>query len=58
MSDLREAMTMKLDQRLRDCAATLQDEQLLTNLSGDVIAQEFKYQPDCLAALYNRERAL
>jgi hypothetical protein len=57
MSDLREAMTMKLDQRLRDCAATLQDEQLLTNLSGDVIAQEFKYQPDCLAALYNRERA-
>jgi len=26
MSDLREAMTMKLYQRLRDCAATLQDE--------------------------------
>jgi len=38
MSDLREAMTMKLDQRLRDRAATLQNEQLLVKLSaGDVI---------------------
>jgi hypothetical protein len=58
MSDLREAMTMKLDQRFRDCAATLQDEQLLVKSSaGDVIAQEFKYHPACLVALYNRERA-
>jgi len=31
---------MKLDQKLRDCAATLQDEQLLEKLSaGEVIAQ-------------------
>jgi hypothetical protein len=58
MSDLREAMTMKLGQRLRDYAATLHDEQLLAQLSaGYVIAQEFKYHPACLVALYNRERA-
>ena len=58
MSDFREAMTMKLYQKLRDCAATLQDEQLLVKSSaGDVIAQEFIYHPACLAALNNRERA-
>jgi len=57
VSDLREAMTMQVYQRLRHCAATLQDEQFLAKLSaGDVIAQEFKYRPACLAALYNRER--
>ena len=49
---------MKLYQKLRDCAATLQDEQLLVKSSaGDVIAQEFIYHPACLAALNNRERA-
>jgi hypothetical protein len=32
---------MKLYQKLRDCAATLQDDQLLVKSSaGDVIAQE------------------
>ena len=56
MSDFREAMTMKLFQKLRDCAATLQDEQLLVKSSaGDVIAQECMYHPACLAALNNRE---
>jgi LPS O-antigen subunit length determinant protein (WzzB/FepE family) len=31
---------------------------LLAKLSaGDVIAQEFKYHPACLVALYNRERS-
>ena len=33
-------MTMKLCERLQDCAGTLQGEQLLAKLSaGDVIAQ-------------------
>jgi len=50
LSDLKAAMTMKLDQRLRDCAATLQDEQLRAKLSA------LKHHPACLAALYNRER--
>ncbi|CAC5368907.1 unnamed protein product [Mytilus coruscus] len=55
---LREAMTMKLNQRLVDCATPLQDKQLLAKLSsGDVIAQEMKYPPSCLAAVYNKERA-
>ncbi|CAC5405146.1 unnamed protein product [Mytilus coruscus] len=45
---------MKLNQRLLDCA---KDRQLLAKLSsGDVIAQEMKYHPSCLAAVY-RERA-
>ena len=50
-------MTMKLGQWLRDCAGTLQDEQLLAKLSaGDVIAQEFTFHPACLATFDNRER--
>ncbi|CAC5407959.1 unnamed protein product [Mytilus coruscus] len=47
LSVLRVAMTMKLNQRLVDCATVLQDKQLLAKLSssGDVIAQEMKYHP-------------
>ena len=51
---------MKLNQRLVDCATALdlQDKQLFAKLSsGDVIAQEMKYHPSCLAAAYNRERS-
>ena len=34
------------------------DGKLLAKLSGgDVVAQELKYHPACLAALYNRKRA-
>ena len=58
-SSLGEAMTMKLNDRLKSCAETLQDKQLLAKLStGDVIAQDLKYHPACLAALYNKERAV
>jgi len=57
-SDLKEAMTMKLDKRLNECAKNLSDGKLLAKLSsGDVVAQEMKYHPTCLVALYNRERA-
>ncbi|CAC5421078.1 unnamed protein product [Mytilus coruscus] len=58
-SSLREAMTMKLNDRLKRCAETLQDKQLLAKLSTwDVIAQDLKYHPACLVALYNKERAV
>ncbi|CAC5424531.1 unnamed protein product [Mytilus coruscus] len=59
LSSLKEAMTMKLNDRLKRCAETLQDKELLAKLStGDVIAQDLKYHPACLVALYNKERAV
>ncbi len=55
--DLREAMTMKVNMRINECARTLNDGKLLAKLSGgDVIAQELKYHPACLVAPYNKER--
>ena len=45
-------MIMKLNNRLKECATTLLDEKLL-----DIMSQEFVYHPQCLANLYNRERA-
>ena len=57
-SELRQAMTMQLNQRLNECARNLNDGKLLALLSGgDVVALELKYHSSCLAALYNRERA-
>lgn len=51
-------MTMQVNKRIHECAKTLSDRKLLAKLSvGDVIAQELKYHPACLVALYNRERA-
>ena len=55
---MRAAMTINLNERLNDCAKCLNDGKLLAKLSaGDIIAQEMKYHPQCLAGLYNRERA-
>lgn len=57
-SALRQAMTMQLNARLNECARTLNDGRLLAKLSaGDAVAQELKYHPSCLTALYNRVRA-
>ena len=58
-SELRKAMTMKLDQRLNECARNLNDGKLLAKLTGgDIVAQKLKYHRSCLTALYNnRERA-
>jgi hypothetical protein len=57
ISELREAMMIQLKDRLNRCALPLQDEKLIAKLSsGDVVAQELKCHPKCLAALYNRER--
>ncbi len=42
---------------MRQCALKLQDKPLLAKLSaGDLIAQEAKYHPQCLASLYNKAR--
>ena len=57
-STLRQAMTMQLDERLPECAKTLNNGKLLAKLSGgDVVAQEFKYHPRCLTKFYNDEKA-
>lgn len=57
-SELRQAMTMQLNERLNECARNLNDGRLLALLSGgDVVALELKYHSTCLTALYNRERA-
>ena len=53
----REAMTLKLNEKLKKCVAILQDENLIAKLS-DVVAQEFEYHPTCLTALYNKERTV
>ena len=55
--ELREAMTMQVNKRIKECAKTISDKKLLAKLSADVIAQELKYHPACLVALYNEERA-
>lgn len=56
-SDLRQVMTMHLNDRLHECAQTLNDGKLLAQLSGaDAIAQELKYHHLCLIHLYNREK--
>ena len=48
---------MKLNDRVKGCAKTLNDGNLLAKLSGgDVVAQELKYHPACMVALYNKER--
>lgn len=57
-SELRQAMTMQLNERLNECARNLNDGKLLALLSGgDVVALELKYHCSCLTTLYNRERA-
>ena len=57
-SELRQAMTMQLNERLNECARNLNDGKLLALLSGgDVVALELEYHCSCLTALYNRERA-
>ena len=56
---LREVTTLRLDSRIRKCVHDLQDERLLAKLSSkDTIAQEAKYHPKCLVALYNKAAAL
>ena len=51
-------MTQQLNDKVNECTLTLSGGKLLAKLSGgDVVSQELKYHPACLAALYNRKRA-
>jgi len=55
---LREAMTMKVNDTLNECARKLSDEKLLAKLSAeDTVAQEFKYYFACLVGMCNRKEA-
>ena len=54
-SNLRQAMTLKLDQRVRQGASLLCDETLLAKLSeGDMVATEAKYHNTCLCSFYKK----
>ena len=58
ISNLHEGMTERLNERLNQCARTLNDGKLLAKLSGgDIVALEVKYHLRCLQKLYNAERA-
>lgn len=50
---LYEVSTFKTDKRVRECAALLEDDDLLRRLSGrDMVALEAKYHAKCLTSLY------
>ncbi|KAL9954824.1 hypothetical protein ACROYT_G042404 [Oculina patagonica] len=52
---LHNASTLVLDERVRKCASTLQDEKLLAKLSTkDLVARDSKYHASCLALLYKK----
>lgn len=52
---LRQVRTFIVDARICQCAALLQDANLLAKLSdGDMIATEAQYHSRCLVSLYNR----
>ena len=55
--EIRQVMTINLNNRPYEYAKTLNERKLLATLSaGDVIAQEHKYHIFCLPGLYNRKR--
>ena len=54
--NLRRASTFKLNKKVRECAVTLQDFDLLAKLSeGDMIVQDAMYHPLCLLAIYKNQ---
>ena len=56
--NLRRASTFKLDKKVRECAMTLQDFDLLAKLSeGDMIAQDAMYHPLWLLAFYKKAKS-
>ena len=55
-SNLRQAMTLKLNQRVRQGASLLCDEMLLAKLSErDMVATEAKYHNTCLCSFYKKK---
>ena len=56
---LRAVSTYQVDNRVRTSTLALQDGKLLAKLSaGDMMAQDAKYHPLCLASLYKRAKSL
>ena len=51
---LHDASTSNLDFKIRNCAADLNDTQLLSRLYTDVDAIRMKYHTTCLAKIYKR----
>ena len=48
---------LEVDKKVREAAAELLDEKLITKLSeGDLVATESKYRKTCLAEFYNKIR--
>ena len=57
--NLRRASTFKLDKKVRECAMTLQDFDLLAKLSeGDMIAQDAMYHPLCLLVFFKKAKSV
>lgn len=56
---LHQVTTFEVDRRVRNCAHTLQDLQLIAKISaGDLIALEGRYHVQCLLSLYRRADAV
>ena len=56
-SNLHSASTLDVDEKVRECAALLNERKLIAKLSvGDLIAIEAKYHVKCLVGLYNQAR--
>ena len=56
-AELHQVATFEIDARVPECAANLQDHNLIAKLSeGDLIALGAAYHTQCLVSLYNRDR--
>ena len=56
---IHQAMTFRLDAKIRHCAEVLNDRLLLAKLAGgDLIAIEFTYHVKCLVDLYRRAKTV
>ncbi|KAL9972875.1 hypothetical protein ACROYT_G019259 [Oculina patagonica] len=56
-SNLHQAETCKVVEKVRDCAVLLNDGKLIAKLSNrDMVALDAKYHTACLVSLYNRAR--
>ena len=54
---LHSASTLEADEKVRECAFLLKDNNLFAKLSaGDLIAIVARYHENCLVGLYNRAR--
>jgi hypothetical protein len=52
-NDLQQVMTWTVNEQAHKCASLVQDNLLLSKLAhGDMLAQEAKYHPVCMLALY------